>query len=119
MKIAIPVDEASLDSTVCVSFARAPYFLYYNTETKEADFQANAAANAQGGAGIKAAQALIDQGAEALLTPRCGEKAADPITAAGIKIYKTTSTSIQEMIDAFAGGQLNILEETHQGLHGR
>jgi predicted Fe-Mo cluster-binding NifX family protein len=35
MKIAIPVDEQNLDSGVCPSFGRAPYFLFYNTDTKE------------------------------------------------------------------------------------
>jgi len=38
MKIAIPVDEKSLESNVCVSFGRAPYFLIYDTETKESIF---------------------------------------------------------------------------------
>ena len=28
MKIAIPVDEKTLESNVCVSFGRTPYFLF-------------------------------------------------------------------------------------------
>jgi predicted Fe-Mo cluster-binding NifX family protein len=35
MKIAIPVDEKTLESNVCVSFGRTPYFLIYDVETKE------------------------------------------------------------------------------------
>lgn len=35
MKIAIPVDEKNLETNVCVSLGRAPYFLIYDTETKE------------------------------------------------------------------------------------
>ena len=38
MKIAIPVDEKSLESNVCVSFGRAPYYLIYDTETKKVHF---------------------------------------------------------------------------------
>ena len=34
MKIAIPVDEKSVDSNVCVSFGRTPYFLIYDVDTK-------------------------------------------------------------------------------------
>ena len=56
MKIAIPVDEKSLESNVCVSFGRAPYYLIYDTETKESVFLDNSAAASTGGAGIKAAQ---------------------------------------------------------------
>ena len=51
MKIAIPVDDASMDTTICVSFGRAPYFLIYDTESKNAKFISNSAAASQGGAG--------------------------------------------------------------------
>ena len=38
MKIAIPVDEKSMGTNVCVSFGRTPYFLIYDTESKESSF---------------------------------------------------------------------------------
>ena len=76
MKISIPVDEKSLESNVCVSFGRAPYFLIYDTETKESIFLNNGAAASTGGAGIKAAQTIVDNKVNTLLTPRCGENAA-------------------------------------------
>ena len=60
MKIAIPVDEKSLDSNVCVSFGRTPYFLIYDVDTKESVFLDNSAAASTGGAGIKAAQTIVD-----------------------------------------------------------
>ena len=51
MKIAIPVDEKSLDSNVCVSFGRTPYFLIYDVDTKESVFLDNSAAASTGGTG--------------------------------------------------------------------
>jgi predicted Fe-Mo cluster-binding NifX family protein len=33
MKIAIPVDNNSLDTSICISFGRAPHFLIYDTKT--------------------------------------------------------------------------------------
>ena len=80
MKIAIPVDNASINTTICISFGRTPYFLIYDTETKEAVFLDNSAAASQGGAGIKAAQTIVDSKAEALITPRCGENAAEVLS---------------------------------------
>jgi len=71
MKIAIPVDDKSLESKVCISFGRTPYFLIYETDTKENLFLDNSAAASQGGAGIKAAQAIADEGVVVLITPRC------------------------------------------------
>lgn len=118
MKIVIPVDEKTLESNVCVSFGRTPYFLIYDTETNESAFIDNSAATSTGGAGIKAAQIIVDNKANALLTPRCGQNAADVIKAADIKIYKTTFSSIKDNLAAFTDGKLPILEEIHAGFHG-
>ena len=118
MKIAIPVDEKSLDSNVCVSFGRTPYFLIYDVDTKESVFLDNSAAASTGGAGIKAAQTIVDNKANVLLTPRCGENAAEVLKSADIEIFKTTSASVTDNIDAFIDGKLSLLDEIHAGFHG-
>ena len=118
MKIAIPVDEKRLDSNVCVSFGRTPYFLIYDVDTKESVFLDNSAAASTGGAGIKAAQTIVDNKANVLLTPRCGENAAEVLKSADIEIFKTTSTSVKDNIDAFIDGKLPLLDEIHAGFHG-
>ena len=118
MKIAIPVDEKSLDSNVCVSFGRTPYFLIYDVDTKESVFLDNSAAASTGGAGIKAAQTIVDNKANVLLTPRCGENAAEVLKSADIEIFKTTSASVKDNIDAFIDGKLSLLDEIHAGFHG-
>lgn len=118
MKIAIPVDEKTLDSNVCASFGRTPYFLIYDTETKESVFIDNSAAASTGGAGIKAAQTIVDHKANALLTPRCGQNAADVIKSADIKIFKTKSASVKDNIADYLDGKLPLLDEIHAGFHG-
>ena len=118
MKIAIPVDEKSLDSNVCVSFGRTPYFLIYDVDTKESVFLDNSAAASTGGAGIKAAQTIVDNKANVLLTPRCGENAAEVLKSADIEIFKTTSASVKDNIDAFIDGKLPLLDKIHAGFHG-
>ncbi|HWQ89536.1 MAG TPA: NifB/NifX family molybdenum-iron cluster-binding protein [Desulfitobacteriaceae bacterium] len=119
MKIALPVDDKSMETAICMSFGRTPYFLIYNTESKEGFFIDNSAAVSQGGAGIKAAQTVADNQVRALLTPRCGENAAEVIKAADIKIYKTITDSIKDNINAFNDGKLSLLENIHAGFHGR
>lgn len=119
MRIAIPVDQNTNTSDVCISFGRAPYFVFFNTETKETIFVKNEAADSQGGAGIKAAQTLVDEGADVLLTPRCGENAAAVLQKAKVKIYKTLAGSLQDNLVAFENGKLEILEEIHPGFHGQ
>lgn len=117
MKIAIPVDDKNMETNVYQSFGRTPYFLIYDTETKESVFIDNSAAASQGGAGIKAAQTIVDNKVSAIITPRCGENAAEVIKSADIKIYKTKDTSIRNNINAFNDGKLLLLEEIHAGFH--
>lgn len=118
MRIAIPVNEKSLRSMVCVSFGRAPYFLIYDTNSRSETYLENSAASSQGGAGIRAAQIIVDQKASALLTPRCGQNAADVFKLADITLYKTPSSSVQDVINDFNEGKLPILNDIHSGFHG-
>lgn len=118
MKIAIPVDEKKAVANVCASFGRTPYFLIYDTETEESVFLDNNAAASTGGAGIKAAQVIADSKADMLLTPRCGENAANVLNAADIKIFKTTTASVKDNIEAVIAGKLPLLDEIHAGFHG-
>ena len=117
MKIAIPADDNNINSTVCMSFGRTPFFLIYDTETETAEFLNNSAASSQGGAGIKAAQAIVDSKVSALLTPRCGQNAADVLIGANIVIYKTEALSLIENITALKEGRLAPLAEIHAGFH--
>ncbi|QSX04987.1 NifB/NifX family molybdenum-iron cluster-binding protein [Sedimentibacter sp. zth1] len=117
MIIAIPTDEKNLDSTVCISFGRTPYFAFYDTETKEATYFDNSAISAQGGAGIKASQVIVDKKSAAVLTVRCGENAAAVLNGANVKIYKTIYPTVKENINAFEHNELQILSNIHPGFH--
>ncbi|PKM73548.1 MAG: dinitrogenase iron-molybdenum cofactor biosynthesis protein [Firmicutes bacterium HGW-Firmicutes-16] len=118
MKIAIPVDDKSLESNVCPSFGRAPYFLFYNMITKESYYLDNSAIASQGGAGIKAAQVIADHGVKVLLTPRCGENAEVVLSKSEVLIYKTIPGTVQQNIDALASEELVLLSDFHKGFHG-
>lgn len=83
MKLIIPLENKSLNSPVCPSFGRTHLFVLYDTEIRTHKFLDNSAASSQGGAGIKAAQMLLDNGAEAIVTHRCGGNAAAVFAAAG------------------------------------
>ncbi|MFA6655012.1 MAG: NifB/NifX family molybdenum-iron cluster-binding protein [Bacillota bacterium] len=121
MKVAIPVDERHLDSSVCLSFGRAPYFLFYDTTTKETYYLDNSAIENPSGAGIKAAQIIVDHGAKALLTPRCGENAQEVLRKSEVLVYQSIPGTAQENIDAFEAGKLTLLSDFHSGAgrHGR
>ena len=116
MIVAIPVDENKTE--VCVSFARAPYFLFRDVEAGTEELKENPAAEAEGGAGLQAAQFVVDGGGQALLTVRCGENAAEVLQGAEIAIYQTEGAGVAENLEAFQAGKLNLLTHFHAGFHG-
>lgn len=114
--IALPLDENQKD--ICPSFARAPYYLFREPESGREEIVENPAAQAEGGAGLQAAQFLVDRGATVILTPRCGENAAQVLQAAEAQIYKTEGSDAAENLQAYAEGRLSLLTKFHAGYHG-
>lgn len=117
MKVVIPAETKNKDIPVCPSFGRTPYFALYDTENGTYEFLDNTATASQGGAGIKAAQLLVDNEAKVLITYRCGENAADVLNAAKIKILKAQDGTVQENIAKYNEGKLAGLTEIHPGFH--
>ena len=79
----------------------------------------NSAIASEGGAGIKAAQVLVDQHVQVLLTPRLGENAAAVLRAADIALYATQGQSLQANLQAYRSGELTALADIHPGFHGQ
>lgn len=119
MKITLPIETIDQTMTVSASFGRATHFLIYDDVSGESQIIENAAAQSAGGAGIQAAQLVVDSGAQVLLTPRCGQNAANVLLAAGIKLYKAIpGYGAMDNVKAFREGKLDELHEIHEGFHG-
>jgi len=117
MKIIIPLESKSLNVPVCPSFGRTPLFVLVDTEKDTEEFLDNGAAASQGGAGIKAAQMIVDQGAAAVITYRLGQNAADVLSAANVEIYKAQDETVKDNIEKFKDGKLSLLTDIHPGFH--
>ena len=118
MKIAMPVDEKVVNPKINNNFGRTPYFAIYETETKAFNVIDNSGNVSQGGAGIKAAQELVNAKVEAVIVPQCGENAAKVLRSANITIYKMLNDNIVENVEALKNGKLEILDKIHSGYHG-
>ena len=116
MIIAIPLDENRAD--VCPVFGRAPFYLFHNTENDTTEILENPAAQAEGGAGIKAAQFIVDSNADTLVTPRCGENSAEVLKLAEIAIYKSEGNDAMANLASMKDGKLQPLTRFHAGYHG-
>lgn len=117
MKVALPVENKSLEIPICASLGRTPLYVLIDMDSGAHEFLENTATASQGGAGIKAAQALVDNGVAALITHRCGENAAQVLNAAGVKMYRAQDGSVNDNIIALKNGKLSPLTEIHPGLH--
>lgn len=116
MIIAIPVEDNRTE--ICEAFGRTQEFCIYDTETKEKRFVDNSGNAVQGGAGIKAAQLVLDEKAEVVLVPHLGENAAMALQAAEVKLYQSVGLSLDDNIQNFVDGKLEVLNDIHPGHHG-
>lgn len=118
MKIALPALEKDIKTGVSPSFGRAPYYLIHDSQTGENVFIENTAAQSAGGAGIKAAQLVVDSGAKAAISPRLGQNAADVLTGSGLEIYVSVEKTLEENVEDFLAGKLELMTQFHSGFHG-
>lgn len=100
-------DDTLLDVRLDPRFGRAQGYLLCDTATG-AVRRLDAASNmslAQG-AGIQAAQAASDAGAEAVITGHVGPKAFSALRRGGIAIYLSTHATARQALRALADGNL-------------
>ncbi len=110
MKIAISTTGTDLESQLDPRFGRANYFLIVDSSTKEVIevIDNRASQDAAHGAGINAATAVVQSGAEVVLTGRVGPKAFSVLNAAGIKVVSEMAGTAKKVIEEYLSGNLAI-----------
>ena len=113
MLIAIPIKEdRGLDSETSPIFGRCPYFMFIDPDTKAYRVEENAAISAPGGAGIQAAQLVVNAHADAIISADLGPKAHAVISAAGITFFQFGGASVRDALEAFTQKQLPVLKHS-------
>jgi len=101
MKIAVTSTGTGMDSPVDPRFGRSPYIAFVDFQTGQLEALANPFVDASGGAGIQAAQLVLDHGAEALLTGHCGPKASAVLSDAGVQVVNGISGTVREAVASY------------------
>ena len=103
MKIAVSATKPdTLDCPVDPRFGRCDYFMIVDSETMNFQSFSNDNINATGGAGIAAAQLVIDKGAEIIITGNCGPNAFTALDASGVKvIVDVFKNTVRQAIEDF------------------
>lgn len=111
MMVCITAQAQGLEAPVEPRFARAPFFVFVDTDTGEVHSVANALCTGHGGVGPRVVQFIAEYGAEALVTGRLGENADRTLRAARIPTYTFTGeTTVGEALAAFREGTLRQIE---------
>lgn len=110
MIIVLPMDKEDETEKVSKYFARCNYFLFYNSEKKEYSYVKNTAKDSVSGAGSKAAQIIIDQGASCIICYQMGTNALRVISLAKIDVFKALDLSASKLIEKFLDNELVLIK---------
>ena len=117
MKIVVSANGANLDAPASPIFGRCPMYVFVDTGTMESDAVENPAIAASGGAGIQAAQFVVEQGARAVVTGNMGPNAFSVLQSAGVSIYLFGGGTVRQAVEAFQAGQLPKAGEASAPAH--
>lgn len=107
MKVCITSTGDSLEAQVDPRFGRCPYFIIYDTDTDEFKAFENSSMTAVSGAGIQAAQFVVNEGAEVVITGNVGPNSFGVFNAAGVKIITgVAGMKVKDAVEKFKKGEL-------------
>jgi predicted Fe-Mo cluster-binding NifX family protein len=117
MKIVVTSDGADLEAPTSPVFGRCSTYLFVDTESMQFEAVPNPAITASGGAGIQAAQFIVRRGAQAVLSGNVGPNAFNVFQAAGVPIYLVGESTVREAVEAYKGGQLQVVSAANVQAH--
>ncbi len=106
MIVAISVSEPDSDAVLDRRFGRAPAFVLVDTETGTRTVHANPAASRADEAGLQAAEFLVQQGAQVVISAVFGPYAFDVLESARVRMYSAASGTVAEILEQFNNGGL-------------
>lgn len=106
MRIVVTSNGTDLDAQTSQVFGRCPYFVFVDTETMAFEAVENPALASAGGAGIQAAQFVIEKGAQAIVSGNVGPNSLQVFQSAGVPVYLFSGGTVREAVEAFKAGRL-------------
>ena len=114
MKLAVSCVGTALGDALDERFGRAASFIIFDLDKQSYHCLNNKQVlNAEQGAGIQAAQKLVKEGADVVITGHVGPKAFRILKEAGIDVYFARGTTVKEAMEAFKQGKLEKAESNN------
>ena len=109
MIILISSQGQSLESPIEPRFGRSPWLIKYDTDTKESTAFPNPGGRQSGGAGVAAAQFVIDQAGDTVVSGDFGPNAQRVLESANITMLKFPDhvEYVKDILDLVHQGKLS------------
>lgn len=117
MRIVVSAQGDTLDAPASPVFGRCPTYLFVDSDTMQFEAVPNPAMSQGGGAGIQAAQFVVERGAQAVLTGNLGPNAFDVLEAAGVPGYLVPEGTVRQTVEAFKAGRVRPMSSANVGAH--
>jgi predicted Fe-Mo cluster-binding NifX family protein len=118
MKIVVSAMGYDLESPFSPVFGRCQAFVFVDTETMAFQSIPNPAASAGGGAGVQAAQEVVDRGAQAVISGAVGPNAYQVLASAGVAVCVFEGGTVRQAVEAYRAGRLSSVGEPTGPAHG-
>jgi len=108
MKLVVTANGTDLDAQASPIFGRCPTYIFVDTETMAFEAVENPAIGAPGGAGIQAAQFVVERGAQAVVSGNIGPNAFGVLQSAKLPVYVFRGGTVREAVEAYKSGELTV-----------
>lgn len=116
MRIVLSSSRPNVDGDIDPRFGRCRYFLFVDPHTLQYEVEENPHVEAASGAGISAAQFVVNKGAQAVITGNIGPNAHQVLTAAGIQMFTGVSGKIRDVVEVYKTGDLKSSSQPTGGM---
>lgn len=101
MKICLTAITNNLDSQLDPTFGRCAYFIIIDSQTMKFKALKNKAAHVSEGAGVLAAQIMLDKEVKHVITGNIGPRAMQALKTAGIEVNIERDITVKDAIEKF------------------
>ncbi|MFP4588664.1 MAG: NifB/NifX family molybdenum-iron cluster-binding protein [Candidatus Bipolaricaulota bacterium] len=120
MKVIVTAAGTDKVSNVDPRFGRCPYFVIWKSDSDQLQVIDNSSSNAASGAGVQAAQTVIERGADAVITGNVGPNAFRALDSASIPVYTGAEGTVEQALSDWQEEKLQKAERpTSQGGRGK
>lgn len=108
MKILFATENNTLESKIARRFGEAPYYLIYDSETKQVEARVNSGHDDSHSSLIE----LVNQGVLTYIVGNVGPNAFNILNDLGAKLYLARGLSAQDALNSFLKNELELLTES-------